>query len=56
MILHACKLLETMEKTVQEQGDDIPFIVSGQVFVYRGANYLLPTLYQIDLDRGNLQR
>lgn len=55
MILHACKLLETMEKTVLKQGDDVPFVISGQVFVYRGANYLLPTIVKREFDRGNLK-
>lgn len=55
MILHACKLLQTMEKTVREQGDEIPFIVTGQVFIYRGANYLLPTIVKREFDLGNLE-
>ncbi len=56
MIMLPCRNLESMERIVQERGDRVVFVVSGEVFVYRGANYLLPTLYQIDLDRGNLQR
>ena len=55
MILHACKLLEVMEKTVREQGEDVPFVVTGQVFVYRGANYLLPTIVKRKFERGNLE-
>ena len=55
LIMQACKLLETMEKTVREQGDDIPFVITGQVFVYRGANYLLPTIVKREFDRGNLK-
>lgn len=55
MIVHACKLLETMEKTVREQGEDVPFVVTGQVFVYRGANYLLPTIVKREFERGNLE-
>lgn len=55
MILQACKLLETMEKTVKEQGDNVPFIITGQVFMYRGANYLLPTIVKREFDRGNLE-
>lgn len=55
LIVHACKLLETMEKTVLEQGDNVPFVITGQVFVYRGANYLLPTIVTREFDRGNLE-
>ncbi|MEM9110119.1 MAG: hypothetical protein AAGC72_08845 [Planctomycetota bacterium] len=55
MILQACKLLETMEQTVQEQGDNVPFVITGQVFMYRGANYLLPTIVKREFDRGNLE-
>ncbi|MFK7790623.1 MAG: hypothetical protein AB8C95_14160 [Phycisphaeraceae bacterium] len=55
MILQACKLLETMEKTVQQQGEDVPFVITGQVFMYRGANYLLPSIVKREFDRGNLE-
>lgn len=55
MILQACKLLETMEKTVDQLGEDVPFVVTGQVYTYRGANYLLPTIVKREFDRGNLQ-
>lgn len=55
MILHNCRLLETMEDTVLKQGDDIAFVVTGQVYVYRGANYLLPTIVKRKFDRGNLE-
>jgi len=55
MIMHACKLLESMEATVLDQGSDVPFIVTGQVYVYRGANYLLPTIVRREFDRGNLE-
>ncbi len=55
MILQACKLLETMEKTVQQQGEAVPFVITGQVFMYRGANYLLPSIVKREFDRGNLE-
>lgn len=55
MILQACKLLETMEKTVHQQGENVPFVITGQVFMYRGANYLLPTIVKREFDRGNLE-
>jgi len=55
LVMHACKLLETMEGTIREQGDNIPFVVTGQVYVYRGANYLLPTIVKREFERGNLE-
>lgn len=53
MILMPCQLLENMEDLVRDRGDDMTFEVSGQVFVYRGANYLLPTMMR---HRPNLDR
>ena len=55
MVLQACKLLEDMEKTVRQQGEDVPFVITGQVFIYRGANYLLPSIVKREFDRGNLE-
>lgn len=55
LILQACKLLETMEQTVKELGENVPFVITGQVFTYRGANYLLPTIVKREFDRGNLE-
>lgn len=51
MILQPCQLLETMENVVHERGQQIVFILSGQVYTYRGANYLLPTTMRIAVDR-----
>ena len=55
MILMPCRLLQNMEEMSQEHGDRTVFILSGQVFVYRGANYLLPTMMKPSIDRGNLK-
>jgi len=55
MFVMPCRMLEDMEKIVGERGDSVTFIVSGQAFVYRGANYLLPTLMKLAPDRGNLR-
>ena len=55
MILQACQLLETMENIVQERGNQVTFIVSGQVHTYRGANYLLPTMMKLAIDKNNIQ-
>lgn len=55
MYLLPCQMLEDMEQIVQQQGDSVVFVISGQVFVYHGANYLLPTLMKLAPNRGNLQ-
>lgn len=55
MLIQACLLLEEMESTVYEQGDHTPFILTGQVQTYRGANYLLPTSFRLEFDRRNLE-
>lgn len=54
MILQPCRKLEDMEDYVEKHGDQTTFRLSGQVHTYRGANYLLPTMMVIDIDRGNL--
>ncbi len=55
MIMMPCQLLESMEKLISERGDKVVFNTSGQVFVYKGANYLLPSIMREDYDRGNLK-
>ena len=56
MVMMPCKLLEYMEQTVAERGDQVVFLVSGRVHTYRGANYLLPTMVRLEPDRGNLRQ
>jgi hypothetical protein len=56
MILVPCQILQDMEQIVHDRGDRIMFILSGQVLAYRGANYLLPTIMKVAMDRGNLQQ
>ena len=55
MMLMPCKLLELMEDSVAERGDQVLFIVSGRVHTFRGANYLLPTTLSLPFDLGNLK-
>ncbi|MEM1446597.1 MAG: hypothetical protein AAGF84_11105 [Planctomycetota bacterium] len=44
MVLQPCQRLETMLSAMeQEQGRDALFRLTGQVHVYRGVNYLMPT-------------
>jgi len=54
MILMPCQLLESMERIITERGEDVEFVLSGEVFVYRKHNHLLPTMMKIAVDRGNL--
>lgn len=54
MILAPCQMLQNMEDIVRERGDKVIFILSGQILVYRGANYLLPTMMKLAIDHGNL--
>ncbi len=48
MILMPCLNLMAMEKIAERGGDALTFSVSGQVFVYKGRNYLLPSMYVIN--------
>ena len=55
MILMPCARLQDMEDYVHKRGDRVVFLISGQVFVYRGFNYVLPTMFKLSIDKGNLQ-
>ncbi|MEM1108799.1 MAG: hypothetical protein AAGH99_08930 [Planctomycetota bacterium] len=54
MLVMPSKLLELMEDTVVEKGDQAVFVISGRVYAYRGANYLMPTTMRLEYDLGNL--
>lgn len=54
MVVQPCQLRQSMEDVVLQRGDNVVFIVSGQVHTYRGANYLLPTMMKLAVDKGNL--
>jgi len=54
MILMPCRKLQDMEDYTEKHGDQTVFRLSGQVHTYRSANYLLPTMMVIDINRGNL--
>lgn len=55
LIILPSQMLQSMEEIVQQRGDRVVFILSGQITTYRGANYVLPTMMKLALDRGNLQ-
>lgn len=54
MFIMPCQLLESMEELTKERGDAVVFVVTGQVYTYRGANYLLPSIMKLAVDKGNL--
>ena len=56
MIMMPCRLLQSMEDHVRERGEVLVFVVTGQVFEYRSANYMLATIMRIDYDQGNLEK
>lgn len=47
MVLERGMTLSAMEQIFQAHDEPIGFVVSGQVFVYHGRNYLLPTRFAI---------
>ncbi|TVQ31104.1 MAG: hypothetical protein EA376_11000 [Phycisphaeraceae bacterium] len=51
MAMLPCMTLSAMEQIVASRDGSVSFMVSGQVFVYRGRNYLLPTMHTLATDR-----
>jgi hypothetical protein len=49
MVLLPCQALQRMEQATADRADPVDFIVSGQVYVYLGVNYLLPTQFRVAL-------
>ena len=56
MILQPCQKLAEMERLALQFGDALTFTVSGQVFVFKGRNYLLPSVALADRADANLGR
>jgi hypothetical protein len=48
MVLMPCLNLQAIEKLADRGSEALSFTVSGQVFVYKGRNYLLPTMYSVN--------
>lgn len=46
LIVEPCRMLMRMESIVMQSGDAGRLLVSGRVYAYKGANYILPTLIQ----------
>lgn len=55
MILLPSQLLENMEDLVRDRGDQVSFIISGQVFLYRGTNFLMPTMMRLAVSPEHLR-
>lgn len=56
MFIMPCQELESIERIVAERGDKIVLNLAGQVFTYRGANYILPGQWNMVADKGNLKK
>lgn len=48
MTLMPCLNLQAIEMLAERGGESLSFTLSGQVFVYKGRNYLLPSLYTVN--------
>tara|TARA_R110002072_G_scaffold150953_4_gene299852 strand:+ start:68402 stop:69487 length:1086 start_codon:yes stop_codon:yes gene_type:complete len=46
LIVEPCRMLMRMESIAMQSGDAGRLLVSGRVYAYKGANYILPTLIQ----------
>ncbi len=55
LVLLPSQMTQSLEERAADLGERAVFIVTGQVFTYRGANYLLPSMVQTKIDKGNLQ-
>ena len=51
LTLLPCLLLERIENHVRRTGDNVPVLLSGQVYVFEGRNYLMPSVYRIPRER-----
>jgi hypothetical protein len=45
-IIEPCRMLMRMEQLPMQSGDAVQLLVSGRVYTYKGAHYILPTLMQ----------
>ncbi|MGD9692543.1 MAG: hypothetical protein AB7G17_11025 [Phycisphaerales bacterium] len=52
MRLLPCRALERMEEVGVRFGETLSLVVSGQVYVFEGENYLLPTVFRVDYSEG----
>lgn len=55
MIIHPCANLQAMQQLASTETENSRFLVSGQVFLFDGRNYILPTLFALDDDAPHEQ-
>lgn len=48
MVLMPCMNLQNMEKAIERTGEGTSFTLSGTVYVYKGRNYILPTMFVVN--------
>ncbi len=48
MVLMPSMNLAAMERLFDKGGDSVSFTLSGQVFLYKGRNHVLPTVFQVN--------
>jgi hypothetical protein len=54
MVMLPSQNLQAMERVIERAGETVTFTVSGQVYVYKGRNFLMPTLYQVNRRTGEV--
>jgi len=54
MTLLPCLLLERLAAHEQRSDQTAEILISGEVFTYRGQNYLLPSLFRVPVERSGL--
>lgn len=54
MTLLPCLLLERLQTQFRRGGNETTMLISGNVYAYRGRNFLLPTVYRIERDNRNI--
>jgi len=55
MVIMPCEKLMGIERIAEKHGEDISYTMTGQVFVYNGRNYLLPTNYIVNRPSGDVK-
>ncbi|MGE3108626.1 MAG: hypothetical protein AB7G11_07740 [Phycisphaerales bacterium] len=55
MALLPCEKLMSMERVAEKHGDDVAFTLTGQVFVYHGRNYIMPTNYVVNRPSSDIK-
>ena len=54
MRLLPCLLLERIEEYARRHGNNSPALMSGQVYLYNGQIFLLPTVFRVPQERRNI--